>query len=768
LPKDHPDKAAEIGSEPTPEAFIATMVAVFREVRRILRDDGVLWVNLGDGYNCGTNAGRKPSSASVGGWQQAGSRDDRRVNVKGLGAGELLNIPHRVAEALRADGWIWRQTIVWAKRCLSGGTWLYARTAKGDSPAMLKDLARLDPKTVKLWDGHKWVQVLAWSRTPTERGSRHKNGNRHYLEIVLRSGERIGCTAEHRWPTQRGVVYASDLRPGDVIKTCTLPSPSDAKPLCFSDADLGWLAGFYMAEGFATPLGVSFAIHAKEVAAYERIRRMAESFGDTASYQRHKGNSAVVVVYSKTMRALLAEIIPGSSCKNKGVGRKAWMRSNEFLSALLDGWLEGDGHWDTRIGQWRFGFTNNDGWATDLRCLCARVGRVCRLKRAVHKCKGKSFPGWRGRIRKHSTHWNAADNGEIVSIGNSRAREFWDVSVDQEPNLFALASGVLSHNSPMPESCQGWRWQRCRVKVKNGESPARNLRPELHVGPDRVAVGADGFPAPAVWSDCPGCPKCTPNGGYVLRKGSGRCTTGHEYVFVFAKTKRYFWDSAASAEAIASPERAGKLIGGNYKDVRPAEGVKCYTTPNRTVPATRNPRTVWTLSSEPSSYKHYATFPSELVRRMLAPSPCTGGVCPQCGAPFAPVVEREKNPKRDMEAQRAKAAMETGRTDGHVSGPEGLVDTTRCSGYRPSCSCGITTPAPATILDPFSGIATTGQTALALGANYIGIELNPEYAEFSRQNVLTKPRWLLRREVKATKKKRPDTTPGPLFQESHQ
>ena len=101
-------KPKEIGSEPTPDAFIKTMVAVFREVRRVLRDDGVIFVNLGDSYGEGTHG------------TKSNRRDKAECTAPAGGhrgeSGNLLNIPHRVAEALRADGWIWRQTIVWAKR----------------------------------------------------------------------------------------------------------------------------------------------------------------------------------------------------------------------------------------------------------------------------------------------------------------------------------------------------------------------------------------------------------------------------------------------------------------------------------------------------------------------------------------------------------------------------------------------------------------------------------------------------------------------------
>lgn len=75
-------KDGQIGQEDSPEAFVAALVDVFREVRRVLRDDGTLWVNLGDSYGKG---------------------------------GQLGGIPWRVAFALQADGWILRQDIIWSK-----------------------------------------------------------------------------------------------------------------------------------------------------------------------------------------------------------------------------------------------------------------------------------------------------------------------------------------------------------------------------------------------------------------------------------------------------------------------------------------------------------------------------------------------------------------------------------------------------------------------------------------------------------------------------
>jgi DNA modification methylase len=122
--------ANQIGLEPTPDAYVQQLVAVFREVRRVLKDDGVLWLNLGDSYT-GRGKGGNPE---VG--KQATNRGSQSVgvlygkvgdtarqaavtnvtrNVFDLGPKQLLGIPWRVAFALQADGWYLRADIVWSK-----------------------------------------------------------------------------------------------------------------------------------------------------------------------------------------------------------------------------------------------------------------------------------------------------------------------------------------------------------------------------------------------------------------------------------------------------------------------------------------------------------------------------------------------------------------------------------------------------------------------------------------------------------------------------
>lgn len=99
----------QLGLEPTPELYVEHLVAVFREVRRVLRDDGVLWLNLGDGY-AASRSYQVPDSK----WCEVGNEKASSV-PPGLKPKDLVGIPWRVAFALQADGWWLRSDIIWAK-----------------------------------------------------------------------------------------------------------------------------------------------------------------------------------------------------------------------------------------------------------------------------------------------------------------------------------------------------------------------------------------------------------------------------------------------------------------------------------------------------------------------------------------------------------------------------------------------------------------------------------------------------------------------------
>jgi len=110
----------QLGLEKTLEEYVAKLVEIFREVRRVLRGDGTLWLNLGDSYSRQPNQRVQKSEFrdDVMGWKQATNTGSCMVgsrHVSGLKPKDLIGIPWMVAFALRADGWYLRSDIIWAK-----------------------------------------------------------------------------------------------------------------------------------------------------------------------------------------------------------------------------------------------------------------------------------------------------------------------------------------------------------------------------------------------------------------------------------------------------------------------------------------------------------------------------------------------------------------------------------------------------------------------------------------------------------------------------
>ena len=102
--------AGQIGAENDPKDYISDLVAIFREVRRTLREDGSLWLNIGDSYTSGDRRWRAPDKKNAG-----RSMSYRPPTPEGLKPKDLIGIPWRLALALQADGWYLRSDIIWNK-----------------------------------------------------------------------------------------------------------------------------------------------------------------------------------------------------------------------------------------------------------------------------------------------------------------------------------------------------------------------------------------------------------------------------------------------------------------------------------------------------------------------------------------------------------------------------------------------------------------------------------------------------------------------------
>ena len=555
----------QIGLEETPEEYIQKLVDVFHEVKRVLKNDGTLWVNIGDSYwGSGSRGFDFTNVFTDKSKLQQGSKGTVNLtnlpSLKGSENGtyknkDLIGIPWMLAFALRADGWYLRQDIIW---CLSGGAYIYVKSAKGVSPMMVKDLIRLDPKTVRLWNGSQWVKVLGYGESNDDSG--------HY-ELVLRSGERIGATGNHKWVLKDGTeVTTKDLSVGDTLMVTTLPDEHSHTPSILTH-DALWLMGLYIAEGSHSGDCIQLALCTDEQKWLPRIEETVKSFGGTMTYTA-KGNMLNVRLYSKVFDSVLSQYIGGRTSKNKHLNNICWSMPNSYLKELLLGYFDGDGHADESNNRIRLGFTRNYDLERDLRTLAARLGASITLTPTFSKIGGKRYPSFRGEWRwAVSDHFNVKDRAEIVEIRKSRARNFYDISVDCDNHLFALASGVLTHNckpNPMPESVRD------------------------------------------------------------------RCTKSHEYIFLLSKSKNYYFDNEAiSEDAFTPPTIRDKNAEGYQADYAKGErfspGARVYGENGK-----RNKRDVWSVSVvsgyTDESGSHYATYSEKLIEPCILAGTKTGGV----------------------------------------------------------------------------------------------------------------------------------------------
>ena len=582
----------QIGLEETPEKYIERLTEVFMEVHRVLKPNGTLWLNIGDSYNGykGNAKSQYNDSKFVGGHGGHPTRPSGYgLECKELKPKDLIGVPWMLAFSLRTAGWYLRQDIIW---CLSGGVYVWVKSKKGVSPMMIKDLVRLDPKTVKLWNGDKWVNVLGYSES-TDKEEK--------IEIVLRSGERIGCSGGHKWVLKDGKeVMAKNLKIGDVIKTCTLPNSSSHTP-SFMTKDLLWFLGLYLAEGSLADDTIQIALNSNEVYMINRIEDVAKHLGGTCTHTID-GNKLNVRVYSQVLFATLHQYIGGKNAKNKHLNNICWSMPNEWLKELIIGYFDGDGHYDKDNNRIRIGFTRNYDFERDLRVLASRLGAELTLNTSFSKIGDKSYPSFKGEWRWcKPSHLNSKDKAEIISIRKSRARHFYDISVDSDDHLFSLASGVLTHNckpNPMPESV------------------------------------------------------------------TDRCTKSHEYIFLLSKGQKYYFDyEAIQEEATGYDGRKDTMMKGSKKydaQIMPNQSVQSMAKngherwkfkskncqydgqrPNsmhlkerqgwsNEVYPVRNKRDVWSINVKPNKEAHFATYPPELV------SNCIIAGCPEGGIVLDP------------------------------------------------------------------------------------------------------------------------------------
>lgn len=238
------------------------------------------------------------------------------------------------------------------------------------------------------------------------------------------------------------------------------------------------------------------------------------------------------------------------------------------------------------------------------------------------------------------------------------------------------------------------------------------LKKSLLLGPERVALQltASGWLLrnKVVWAKRNAMPSSVQD----------RLSTTHEFIYCFSRSRQYFFDLDAVREPTRTPAHRGRRASATYPPRTAVPSLGGGTSPRvdlnqglRTMkargqeshPLGKNPGDVWSTATASYRGAHFATFPVELIRRPMLAT-CPERVCSTCGSPWQRVT-RSSHRRLD-----------------------------RPAGLRPVCACRSDWQ-PGIVLDPFLGSGTVAVTAEAYKRDWLGIELNPAYAELARERI---------------------------------
>lgn len=226
--------------------------------------------------------------------------------------------------------------------------------------------------------------------------------------------------------------------------------------------------------------------------------------------------------------------------------------------------------------------------------------------------------------------------------------------------------------------------------------------------------------------------------------------SAHEYVFLLAKSKRYFYDWWAVREKASDSERNRRArqststvrhyklkrdVDSSFSPVhRPNGGNSVFRSSivrqKIAMTGMRNLRSVWSIATRGYAGEHFATFPVQLAERCILAGTSAAGCCTWCGAPWRRVFERGRGTDCAQPQLKAAGIHRIGNTEGAYEPPR-FVEWVR------GCECQMGEFAPCTVLDPYSGAGSVGVAAVGLGRRYIGIEINAAYIEQARARLET-------------------------------
>ena len=426
---------------------------------------------------------------------------------------------------------------------------------------------------------------------------------------------------------------------------------------------------------------------------------------DTAS-DKQKSNAGTVPFMTKSIRhsglVHLSETRPGST--GPASGEIVYLRDRHADSADNSTNMECTSCNAVRGHLGQEPIPDCLGWTRGVvcnRCYVCRIVTISRSVQRVLRSDGCFFLNI-GDVSAGSNKGAIADGSQVGGrkqltntgsvSGLSKAHDIEGLKagdlmlIPERLSLALQADGwyvrqniIFEHGHPMPESVNGIRWERHRIKISGAITEGPRYR---RGDPSELGYASDLTPSSDVvkWNECVGCSKCQDNGGYVLKYGRWRPTKSYEFIFMLAKSNRYFADLESAKEPLSSTHKSGnkkrKLgVAANNDRLNTHLGSSVPWDPEES--SGRNVRSVWTFNSEPfglrickvcdRSYdskdlkplardsktsdkicvcaasdwiRHFALFPTALPDKIIRAMTSEHGVCDKCGAPYARMIRR--------------------------------------------------------------------------------------------------------------------------------
>ncbi len=719
----------QLGHEPFLNLYIEHLLEIMQEVRRVLKKTGVVFWNQGDTYASGGKSrmgGLGKSSYEY--RKHAGRCRTNEIPSKSL----CLQNERFVIRCVDELGFRLRDRIVW---CLAEDTMMFIERNGKFLYLPLKDVSVGD--NVFTVDKQCKIRKIKIKK-------KLEIGEKQVIKITTKSGRKVVCTEEHRFPVKCSYYYGRYLnlnkcnwkQAGELSDRDHLWVNYDLSEILIDGTDedykRGWIIGFFLAEG-------SFLKRIKKydiVDRYTRGRKLKEpvvvydgvkfSCGETdldkgfvdnlrefcikIRHHEYNGKAIYIESWDKTLLNLISQYVEGSTCYDKKLNQLVWNESRRFIQGIIDGFLDGDGFYDKQNDRWRVGITSRNKELVDqLMLACRLVGYEFRNE-GIQKT---NYPGKymlrfviRKRVRRKRYHSLYLD--QIDKIERVGKKKVYDTEID-----------FLYHG-------------------KNTDKPTISKKKVRYNHLYFLGNGIWTHNSKKVWISKTN----TTIGSAMPTSANDRCAFTYEPVYVLVKSLRYYWDQDAIRTPLkaTTKERVKHAFNPTKGDIQGAvkhTGAQHFAERvNQGELTGANRPNVWFINLEPSSLPHYAAFPTALVSSCLLAG-CPRYICKKCGRPRRRITDKNYLPTR--------LGLNTGKgKSGTDSDPNKSLHQRDISRYRmqiqyktlgwTDCGCNAGYDS-GVVMDIFAGTGTVGVVAEQVGFNSIQIDLNKEYCEIAYQRL---------------------------------